>query len=51
MLVITLAINHYLKKEFTQAKEYFILYSSTTLGYDIVNVNFYYSWIEKLERL
>lgn len=51
MLVITLAINHYLKKEFTQAKEYFILYSSTTLGYDIVNVNFYYSCIEKLERL
>lgn len=51
ILVLTFAVHHYLKKEFTQAKEYFILYSSTTLGYDIVNVNFYYSWIEKLERL
>ncbi|WP_396166976.1 hypothetical protein [Flavobacterium sp.] len=51
MLVLTLAIHFYLKNEFPQAKEYFALYSSTTLGYDIVNVNFYYPWIEKLERL
>ncbi len=51
MLVLTLAIHHYLKNEFPQAKEYFTLYSSTTLGYDIVNVTFYYPWIEKLERL
>ncbi len=33
------------------AKEYFTLYSSTTFGYDIVNVHFYYPWIEKLEKL
>lgn len=51
MLVITHAINHYLKNEFPKAKEYFTLYSSITLGYDIVNVTFYYPWIEKLERL
>ncbi len=51
MLVLTLAIHFYLKKELPQAKEYFTLYSSTTFGYDIVNVHFYYPWIEKLELL
>jgi hypothetical protein len=51
MLVLTLAIHFYLKKEFLQAKEYFKFYSYTTFGYDIVNVNFYYPWIVKLELL
>jgi hypothetical protein len=51
MLVLTLAIHYYLKNEFLRAKEYFTLYNSTTFGYDIVNVHFYYPWIEKLEKL
>jgi hypothetical protein len=41
----------YLIQKRALAKEYFTLYNSTTFGYDIVNVHFYYPWIEKLEKL
>jgi hypothetical protein len=50
LLLLTLAIHYYLKQEHQQSKEYFNLFNSNTLGYDIVNVDFYEKWIQKLEQ-
>jgi hypothetical protein len=51
MLLLTLAIHHYLKQEIQQSKAYFKLFNRSTLGYDIVNVDFYLPWIDKLVKL
>lgn len=51
LLLLTLSIHHYLKQEHQQSKDYYKLFNSTTLGYDIVNVDFYLSWIEKLNSV
>ena len=48
LLLLTLAIHHYLKQEKQQSKEYFELFNPTTLSYDIVNIEFYLPWIERL---
>ena len=40
-LLLTLAIHYYLKNDSINSKKFFNLYDSTTLGYDIVNVEFY----------
>jgi len=51
VLLLTLAIHHYLKQEYQQSKEYFALFNATTFGFDIVNVEFYLPWMEKLEKI
>jgi hypothetical protein len=51
VLLLTLAIHYYLKQEKQQSKEYFELFNPTTLSYDIVNIEFYLPWIEKLSSL
>ena len=51
VLLLTLAIHHYLKQERQKSKEYFKLFNATTFGFDIVNIEFYLPWIEKLEQL
>jgi hypothetical protein len=51
MLVLTLAIHHYLKQEIQQSKAYFKLFNRSTLGYDIVNIDFYLPWIDRLTAL
>jgi len=51
LLLLTLAIHHYLKQEQQQSKEYFKLFNVTTLSYDIVNIEFYLPWIERLQLL
>jgi hypothetical protein len=51
VLLLTLAINQYLKQDNAKAKSIFKLVDSNTFAYDIVNIDFYIPWIEKLERL
>lgn len=51
VLLLTLAIHHYLKNEIIKSREYLNLYNPTTLGYDIVNLEFYLPWIEKLIKV
>jgi hypothetical protein len=48
MFLLTLAIHYHLKQEHQKSKECFNLFNSNTLGYDIVNVDFYEKWIQKL---
>ncbi len=48
VLLLSLAIHHSLKQEHQQSKEYFKLFSATTFGYDIVNIDYYLPWIEQL---
>jgi hypothetical protein len=48
VLLLTLAINHYLKQETTKAKSIFKLVDSNTFAYDIVNIDFYIPWMERL---
>ena len=48
LLLLTLAIHHYLKQEHQQAEDYFKLFNATTFGFDIVNIEFYLPWIERL---
>jgi hypothetical protein len=50
LLLLTLAIHYHLKQEHQQSKEYFNLFDSNTLGYDIVNVDFYEKWIQNLKQ-
>ena len=48
VLLLSLAIHHSLKHQHQQSKEYFKLFSATTFGYDIVNIDYYSPWIEQL---
>lgn len=50
ILILTFAIHYYLKSDLAKSREYFNLYSPTTLGYDIINVEFYEKWIQKLKE-
>ena len=51
LLFLTLAINYHLKHDHQQSQEYFKLFNPTTLGYDIVNIEFYLPWIERLNLI
>ena len=51
MLLLTLAIHYYLKQEIQQSKAYFKLFNRSTLGYEIVNIDFYLPWIDRLTAL
>ena len=51
VLLLTLAIHHYLKQELQQSKAYFELFNATTFGFDIVNIEFYLPWIERLKNV
>ncbi len=51
VLLLTFAINHYLKKDATNAKSTFKLVDSNTFAYDIVNIDFYLAWMERLRLL
>ncbi len=51
VLLLTLAIHHYLKQERQQSREYFELFNATSLSYDIVNIEFYLPWIERLKLI
>ena len=46
ILLLTLAINYYLKSDIKNAKITFKLVDKNVLAYDIVNINFYINWIE-----
>ena len=48
VLLLTLAIHHSLKHEHQQSNAYFKLFSTTTFGYDIVNIDYYLPWIAQL---
>jgi hypothetical protein len=51
VLLLTLAINHYLKQDNDNAKSIFKLVDSNTFAYDIVNIDFYLAWMERLRLL
>ena len=51
VLLLTQAINQYLKQDTAKAKSIFKLVDSNTFAYDIVNIDFYIPWIEKLGLL
>ena len=51
MLLLTLAIHHYIKNDTALAKEFYELFNETTLGYDIVNEEFYSNWIDKMNKV
>lgn len=51
VLILTLAINYNLKKDDTSAKVNFNLIDRNTFAYDIVNLDFYIPWMEKLSLL
>lgn len=51
VLLLTLAIHYYLKQEQQRSKEYFKLFNTTTLSYDIVNIEFYLPWIEQFKNV
>jgi hypothetical protein len=51
VLILTLAINYYLKKDKVNAKINFNLIDRNTFAYDIVNLDFYIPWMEKLSLL
>ena len=51
VLLLTLAINQYLKQDNAKAKSIFKLVDKNTFAYDIVNIDFYIPWIEKLSLL
>ena len=51
VLLLTLAINQYLKQDSEKAKSIFKLVDKNTFAYDIVNYEFYIPWIEKLSLL
>ncbi|MCX6195037.1 MAG: hypothetical protein NTY55_00060 [Flavobacteriia bacterium] len=48
VLLLTLAIHYHLKQEHQKSQECFKLFNPTTLGYDIVNIEFYLPWIDVL---
>ncbi|MDI1316849.1 hypothetical protein [Flavobacterium sp.] len=49
LLLLSLAIHYHLKKDVLKTKAYFKQIDITTFGYDIVNIEFYESWIEILK--
>lgn len=49
LLLLTLAIHYHLKKDVLKTKAYFKQVDVTTFGYDIVNIEFYEDWIERLK--
>ena len=51
VLLLTLAINQYLKEDNAEAKSIFKLVDSNTFAYDIVNIDFYIPWMERLKLL
>lgn len=51
VLLLTIAINHYLKKDTANAKSIFKLVDGNTFAYDIVNIDFYLAWMERLRLL
>lgn len=51
LLLLTLSIHYILKEDLQQSKDYFKLFNTTTLGYDIVNVDFYLPWIDTLSSI
>lgn len=51
VLILTLAINQYLKQDKANAKINFKLIDRNTFAYDIVNLDFYIPWMEKLSLL
>ena len=51
VLLLTLAINYYLKSDIQNAKITFKLVDKNVLAYDIVNINFYVHWIEQLSSI
>lgn len=51
ILLLTLSINYYLKSDFQNAKITFKLVDKNVLAYDIVNINFYFNWIEHLSSI
>lgn len=48
LLLLTLAIHYHLKQEHQKSQDCFKLFNTTTLGYDIVNIEFYLPWIDIL---
>jgi hypothetical protein len=51
VLLLTLAINSYFKQDNVKAKSIFKLVDNNAFAYDIVNLDFYLPWIEKLSSL
>ena len=51
VLLLTMAINSFLKNDLLSAKKYFKVFSHTDFAYDIVNVDFYLPWIHRLKAL
>lgn len=51
VLILTLAINQYLKQDKVNAKINFNLIDRNTFAYDIVNIDFYIPWMERLSLL
>jgi hypothetical protein len=51
VLLLTIAINYLHQKKDNDAKKYFDLFNETDFAYDIVNIDFYMPYIEKLKAL
>lgn len=51
VLLLTIAINYLHQEENNNAKKYFDLFNETDFAYDIVNIDFYMPYIEKLKAL
>ena len=51
MLLLSLAINNYHKKEKQKALLYYKQVETNVFGYDIVNIEFYQKWINILEQI
>lgn len=51
VLLLTLAIHYHLKQEHQKSQECYKLFNPTTLGHDIVNVEFYLPWIDVLSSI
>ena len=51
VLLLTLSINYLLQEDTENAKKYYNLCNVTDFAYDIVNIDFYLPWIEKLKLL
>ena len=51
VLILTIAINQYLKHDKVNAKINFKLIDRNTFAYDIVNLDFYIPWMERLNLL
>jgi hypothetical protein len=51
ILLLTISINFYLNQEFENALKTFKLVDHNAFTYDIVNIDFYNPWIEKLKNI